>query len=114
MASTGHWASYNIPYFPFVYNISEYPQYFEKYGNEYSYSKCARAQIFSRDYSKVATLEDMKHIMRFNQWQSDPLSLGDACKSISARCDLNSPLNKNTLNPYSAFGAIDAKVNFLS
>jgi len=106
----GSWVSYNVPYFPFVYNISGYPAYYKKYGDDFSYSQCARAKIFRRDAPKVQTLQDMKNIMRYNQWQTDPLSLDDACKGISARCDLNSPQKTNTMNPYSAFGGIDAKI----
>jgi hypothetical protein len=105
LISTGYWASYNIPYFSFVYNISGYPQQYQQYGDAYSYTKCPRAQIFARDHSKVVDLESMKKMMRYNKWQTDPLSLGDACNSISARCDLNPP----NLNPY-PFGAIDCKI----
>jgi len=106
----GYWASYNIPYFPFIYNISGYPAYFQKYGNSYSYSMCARAQIFRRDQSSVKDMETMKRIMRYNEWQTDPLSLQDACRGISARCDLNPPWVQNSLNGYVAFGGIDCKV----
>jgi len=49
--------------------------------------------------------------MRYNEWQTDPLSLQDACKGISARCDLNPPWAQNTMNSYSAFGGIDAKIS---
>lgn len=104
------WPSYNIPYFPFIYNMSGYPANFKQYGDEFSYSKCARAQIFARDAGKVQTLQDMKRIMRYNDFQNDPLSLKDACKSISARCDLNVPWSGETLNGYSAFGGLDSKV----
>ena len=49
LATYGYWGSYNIPYFPFVYNISGYPAMYEQYGNSMSYSMCPRAQIFRRD-----------------------------------------------------------------
>lgn len=53
----------------------------------------------------------LKQLQRYNSWQTDPLSLKDACRGISARCDLNSPYFSNgTLNGYAAFGAIDCKV----
>jgi hypothetical protein len=110
LINQGFWPSYNIPYFDFIYNISGYPAMFDKYGNEYSYSMCARAQIFRRDAPNVQTMDDMKKIMRYNQYQTDPLSLHDACKQISARCDLNTPWSGETLNGWSAFGGIDSKM----
>jgi len=110
LANGGFWPSYNIPYFIENYDISGYPDLFEKYGNTYSYQNCARAQIFRRDASKVQNLQDLKKIMRYNEYQTDPLSLQDACRSISARCDLNTPWTTNPLNEYSTFGGIDSKV----
>jgi len=106
LKATNYWASYNIPYFPFVYNISGYPSNYDQFGDSYSYSMCPRAQIFRRDEHTVTDMPSMKRIMRYNEWQTDPLSLGDSCNSISARCDLDPPAN----DPQ-AFGAIDAKVS---
>jgi len=106
----GFWPSYNIPFFPTIYNMSGYPAFFNLYGNEFSYSQCARAQIFRRDAPDVYTMDDMKRIMRFNEFQTDPLSLHDACRSISARCDLNTPWSNNTIAGFSAFGGIDSKI----
>ena len=101
----GFWSSYNIPYFPFIYNISGYPEAYEKHGNSYSYEYCPRARIFRRDQGNVHNMESFKFIMRYNEWETDPLSLGNACNSISSRCDLNPPSQKP-----GPFGAIDAKV----
>jgi hypothetical protein len=78
-------------------------------GDFWSYSMCPRAQIFRRDHDKVHDLETMKHIMRYNEWQTDPLSEGNACDSISARCDLNPP--EEGPEP---FGAIDCKITYPS
>lgn len=100
-----YWASYNIPYSQFVYDISGYPAAFSEYGNDYSYTNNPRALIFDRDHHNVVDMDTMKTIMRYNKWQTDPLSLGDACNGISARCDLNPPENQPD-----AFGAIDAKI----
>jgi hypothetical protein len=107
LINQGFWPSYNVPYFPFIYNISGYPAMFEKYGNEYSYTMCPRAQIFRRDAPAVQTMDDMKRIMRYNQYQTDTLSLHDACKGISARCDLNAPWDGHG---WDAFGGIDSKI----
>uniref|UniRef100_A0A6B2L1J5 Phospholipase B-like n=1 Tax=Arcella intermedia TaxID=1963864 RepID=A0A6B2L1J5_9EUKA len=108
LANGGFWPSYNIPYFPANYNISGYPTLYLKYGNKYSYQNSSRAQIFRRDAGKVQNMEDMKRIMRYNQFQTDPLSLQDACKSIAARCDLNAPWMEDAF--YFAEGAIDCKI----
>eukprot|EP01114_Cavostelium_apophysatum_P002950 TRINITY_DN1265_c0_g1_i1.p1 TRINITY_DN1265_c0_g1~~TRINITY_DN1265_c0_g1_i1.p1 ORF type:complete len:530 (-),score=124.52 TRINITY_DN1265_c0_g1_i1:37-1626(-) len=103
LEENSYWASYNIPYFPFVYNISGYPAAYKAKGDAYSYTGCPRARIFTRDQHTVSDMDSMKKIMRYNKWQVDPLSLGNACNSISARCDLNPE------NP-SPFGAIDGKI----
>lgn len=91
-------------------NISGYEAMYEQQGNEWSWSMCARAQIFRRDQGAVQTMADMQRIMRYNEYQTDPLSLQDACRGISARCDLNPPWAVNPLNSYSAFGGIDSKI----
>jgi hypothetical protein len=39
-----------------------------KHGDKYSYSKCARAQIFARDAPKVATYDQFKALMTYNDW----------------------------------------------
>jgi len=95
------WGGYNVPYFKYVFDMMDYPWAIQQYGQEYS-ENCSRANIMKRDHSKVANVNDMKHFMQYNQWQTDPLSSGDPCNSIAARCDL--------ITPFDAFGAYDAKV----
>jgi len=99
----GYWPSYNIPFFPFIYSISGYPEKFSEYGDGYSYSKCPRAQIFNRDFAKAGTLDGMKWIMRYNDYKNDPLSLGDPGNAISSRFDLE---EENA----GAFGGLDSKI----
>jgi len=100
----GYFPSYNIPYFPFIFNMSGYPAMVAQGGAGYTYESNPRANIFRRDQGNVVTLENMQDIMRSNNYQTDPFSLGDPCNAISARCDLNStyPI---------AFGGMDCKVS---
>jgi len=101
--SQGYWPSYNIPYFPDIFNISGFETYVQKYGNGFSYSECPRAQIFARDQSNVNSMGHMKWIMRYNDWQNDPLSLGDPGNAISSRFDLE-------VEGACTCGGIDSKV----
>lgn len=75
LRSQGYWPSYNIPYFAAIYNQSGYAAMANQ-SDQYVYNASARANIFRRDHSKVKTIEDMKALMQYNDWQNDPLSLG--------------------------------------
>lgn len=93
---TGYWASYNIPYFEAVFNASGGPELVQEYGSWFSYSQNPRAQIFRRNQTLVTDIESMVRLMRYNNYEEDPLSRCDACdpvqngeNSISARSDLN-------------------------
>uniref|UniRef100_A0A8C1TTU8 Phospholipase B-like n=1 Tax=Cyprinus carpio TaxID=7962 RepID=A0A8C1TTU8_CYPCA len=93
---TGYWASYNIPYFEKVFNASGGQELVQKYGSWFSFSDNPRAQIFRRNQSLVTDIESMVRLMRYNNYEEDPLSRCDGCdpaqngeNSISARSDLN-------------------------
>lgn len=86
----GYWPSYNIPFHKKIYMLSGYPQMWEEYGEDFSYDLCPRAKIFRRDQADVKDLDSLKHIMRFNEYKTDPYSKGDPCKSICCRNDLRS------------------------
>ena len=62
----GYWASYNIPFFEEVYNMSGYPAVAQKEGPDATYQLCPRAKIFRRDQSNVKDMESMQYIMRYN------------------------------------------------
>lgn len=51
----------------------------KEYGTFYSYTNTSRALIFARDEPQVATMEDLQHLMRYNDYKNDPLSLCDGC-----------------------------------
>jgi len=87
-AENGYWASYNIPYFQYIYDISGYTAMEKQYGTQFSYDQCPRANIFRRNQTNVNTFEEMKSLMRYNNWQYDELSLGDPANAIASRIDL--------------------------
>jgi len=97
----GYWASYNVPYFNFIYDIGGYVEAAKE--DPENGKNCSRAKIFARDGPKVQTWEDMKTIMQYNEFQTDPYSSGNACNTIVARCDLN-------VQDPDAFGGLDAKI----
>uniref|UniRef100_A0A7S3GJS8 Phospholipase B-like n=1 Tax=Palpitomonas bilix TaxID=652834 RepID=A0A7S3GJS8_9EUKA len=101
-----YWPSFNIPYSTFIYNMSGYPAYKEKYGERYDYNMCPRAQIFRRNATLIENVDDMKDMMRYNAYKTDPISEGDPTVAVAPRYDLDpeKPL---------AFGAVDAKVTSL-
>jgi hypothetical protein len=151
LEENGYWPSYNIPYFQNIYNISGFPQYVEKFGDLFSYNsnfyhpiivfyfynfffpqkECPRAKIFKRDQNNVQTIDSLKWIMRYNDWQNDEFSEGNAGKqndflnkfsfiffksgfTICARFDLN--INNHTYPDVGKYpsGGIDSKITSYS
>jgi hypothetical protein len=128
----GYWGSYNRAYFGEVANASGLtwanehyacsPPYFTHYGSP-------RALILDRFYEQgnLSDAAGVKRFMRFNEWETDPLSICPGCENprhnpfytISARGDLV-PHGANTslgvlaatglIGPAMPFGATDAKV----
>ncbi|XP_077979884.1 phospholipase B-like 1 [Glandiceps talaboti] len=99
----GYWPSYNVPFFENVYNLSGYPEAVQKFGQDYSYQLAPRAKIFRRDQGKVKSFQDMKHIMRYNDYLHDEYSEMDSCKTICCRGDL--------MNKPQADGCYDTKLS---
>ena len=102
----GYWPSYNIPFSPYIYNKSGYVDFIKKrpeFNVSLDYNNCPRAQIFRRDQENINSNEDFKHIIRYNDYENDPLSDNDPSEAIACRYDLN-PENDSY-----CFGANDAK-----
>ncbi|KAK8814155.1 hypothetical protein WA158_008017 [Blastocystis sp. Blastoise] len=101
-----YWSSYNIPYIRSIYEHSGYPS--KGTGAENDYYNCSRHRIFDREQViNVQDIESMKHIMQFNEYETDPLSEGHPERSISSRYDLRYP-------NHAAFGGIDSKITSTS
>jgi hypothetical protein len=89
--AAGYWASYNRPFHWSIFSISGYPEMAAKYGDDYTYDLCPRAEIFRRDQHKAVDLESFKTLMRSNDYKTDPFSHGDPNHAICSRGDLGSP-----------------------
>jgi len=102
----GYWPSYNSAYFDDIRIASGYDQQLithPELKDSIDYSTCARANIFRRDQNKVMDLESYKTLLRYNNYQEDPLSKNNPAFAIACRGDLNE-------KKLSCRGATDAKV----
>jgi hypothetical protein len=88
LRTQGYWPSYNVPYFPNIYNITGTRAAFEKYGNVWSYDRCPRANIFRRDQAKGQDMPSMQRLMRSNDYKNDPFSLDCPAFQLASRADL--------------------------
>eukprot|EP00795_Rhopilema_esculentum_P015337 gene15337-6558_t len=103
-----YWASFNVPYFPYIYNLSGFASAKAKMGSFFDYDLTPRSQIFKRDHSKITDMHSLFTVMRYNKFKTDPLSKCQGCNppysaenAISARSDLNPADGKY---PISALG----------
>jgi hypothetical protein len=113
LVDNGYVPSINTPAFSRIYETAGYPQQVEQTQcNYWSYENCSRMQICKRDAQKVASYDQFKAFMRYNRWQTDPLSNGDPAQSILSRYDLRPDdcLHQGTMTmcPH-AFGGTDSK-----
>eukprot|EP00658_Telonema_sp_P-2_P079714 TRINITY_DN777_c0_g1_i10.p1 TRINITY_DN777_c0_g1~~TRINITY_DN777_c0_g1_i10.p1 ORF type:complete len:577 (+),score=201.19 TRINITY_DN777_c0_g1_i10:317-2047(+) len=128
----GYWASYNLPYFTEIYQLSGTQAMLEQFGDFYSYTKYARPMIFARNHTDIKNLDDFKAMMRYNNFKEDPLSKIQNCKgagtdntcnppyssflTIASRGDLNTPGDASNYGPNFAHlnqrqhAATDAKI----
>ena len=93
-----YFPSYNLPFYPTIFNLSGIQQFVDKFGDVFSYDKNPRALIFKRDANKVTDMDSLYKLMRYNDYQHDPLAKCacsppySAINAISSRSDLN-PVN---------------------
>ena len=62
----GYWASYNVPFYEEVFQLSGYADAAKKYGEEYTHDLAVRAKIFRRDQGKVVDLSTYQTLMQSN------------------------------------------------
>ncbi|XP_045537752.1 putative phospholipase B-like 2 isoform X3 [Papilio machaon] len=118
LVNTTYFPSYNIPYFPTIFNLSGGNVRVATFGDWFGYKTNPRANILKEKQAGITNLRDMFNTMRYNDFKHDPLSRCacvppySACNAIAARNDLN-PANGTF--PFRALGhrshgGTDAKV----
>lgn len=136
LRQNGYWASYNIPYFREIYDISGYKAVEEQQGTFWSYTKYARPEIFRRNNTDITDVYGMMRMMRYNNYLYDPLSAIPNCTgapnnvcetprtsmlTIASRGDLMTVYNTTAENiahygplyswvAQGCFGATDSKI----
>lgn len=104
----------NTPFFEEIYVASGVPEKTKECQSDYwTYYNCSRYRIMERDVpTKVLSYDEFRAFMRYNDWEHDELSNGDAGEQIISRYDLR-PEECVTLGTMkmcpSAFGGVDAK-----
>ncbi|XP_053613573.1 putative phospholipase B-like 2 isoform X2 [Plodia interpunctella] len=108
LVRTSYWPSYNIPYFPRIFNLSGGNERVRVFGDWFGYDTNPRARILKQKQADIWNLADMYHTMRYNDFKHDPNARCaqcqppySACNAIAARNDLN-PANGSY--PFRALG----------
>eukprot|EP00854_Cymbomonas_tetramitiformis_P012788 gene12788-15116_t len=105
----GYWPSYNRPYFEEVRKRSGSAAMAAKFGDYFTYSLYTRAKIFRRDQGGVRTREQLKQLMRYNDWQHDPFSIDPRSGNRSAELSIAARYDLEPVGP-TPFGNTDAKM----
>lgn len=106
LQDNGYWASYNIPYFPYIYNISGVSESLKMYGDWFDYNLNPRAQIFKRDHAKVSDMQSLFKLMRYNDFKNDPFGKCNCTPPYSAENAISSRNDLNPANGSYPFGAL--------
>ena len=95
----GYWPSYNKALYPGTAARTGQDEMVAAHGNDYSYALTPRAEIFRRDQGLVTDEGGMRRILRYNQFQTDPLANRSACNQLACRGDLlHSPVADGAVN----------------
>lgn len=108
LLKTGYFPSYNIPSQIEIRQISGYVPFETDSSNDYE--RCSRKKIFERDAPKIRNIEEMKTMMRYNDYLHDEFSKDDNGKPqpgnmVASRYDL-----RTLPEVRKAFGAFDDKI----
>lgn len=62
----GYWASYNVPFYEEVFQMSGYAEMAKLHGQEYTHDLAVRAEIFRRDQGNVTDMKSYQRLMQSN------------------------------------------------
>jgi hypothetical protein len=105
LVSKKYWPSYNYPYYDNIQVLSGYERLCTK-NSDNCYDHVPRANLFRANQASIQDVSGGKAVMQYNDFQNDPLSLGDPCNAIACRGDLYEYSFQQ-----GGFGALDAKVS---
>ncbi|KAJ8714282.1 hypothetical protein PYW08_007902 [Mythimna loreyi] len=97
-----YFPSYNIPFFPRIFNLSGGNVRIMAYGDWFGYHTNPRAKILKQKQAKICNLRDMYNTMRDNDFKHDPLSRCEQCDPpYSAKiCNLRDMYNTMRYNDF--------------
>lgn len=105
----GYFASYNKISDPALFVLTNQTALVDEYGPIATWDKCPRAQIFDRDHNKVVDGPSLQKLIRYNDWQHDPISTmgcapgqASGMEGIASRADLTPPTY--SCGPWASFG----------
>ena len=104
----GYWASYNVPAIPYIYKESGNAEMAKIRGSAESYDLAPRARIFRRDANNATSLEQVKKLMRYNNYLNDEIENKNPVWAIMARGDLQSADQGQDI--IQLFGGTDTKL----
>lgn len=62
----GYWASYNVPFYEKIFQLSGYADMVKLHGQQFTHDLAVRAEIFRRDQGKVTDMKSYQILMQSN------------------------------------------------
>ena len=91
-----YWKSYNVAFYPEIFETIGGSDMVDKYGSYFSHQNTTRSKMFDRDHVKIKNFDSLMKLMRYNDFENDPLTKLETCRpsanaavAISSRQDLS-------------------------
>lgn len=104
----GYWPSYNVPYLKDAWVKAGYEVMAKQHGESFTWQMAPRAQVFRQRQGSATDMASLKTLMRYNNFQHDPIAQGCPMNQLASRGDLTP---KGLEGCYrAAFGAVNGKI----